>query len=1099
MPKFIITIDQKDASDVEVKFNNLLSHRFSKSGIDQITKAANADLWRNNDIRAAELGRELFSVLDGTGGRLRSEMDNACDKGEELELYLDLPPDLDGLPFELMFSQGFLVHDHGVHIFRMASDRGMHKNPSPGQRALRILFMACSPEGQAALNFEYEEELILRETEKLHLKLDVEDSGSLEGLKNMVRWEGGFDVVHISGHAGIDEKLGPVFYMEDEIGGEDKVAPKQLQAGLRGFFPRILFLSGCSTGKRAPGEDTPSFTEQMVSSGAGFVMGWARPVTDVGATRMAAHLFKYLALGKDIAESVSLARQDIRGVYDTWALFRVYSDASRAGPLIASGMGMPGEKHRKTVYRTLGNSRVRVLEQGFVGRRRQIQKSVKALRGVTEQKGLLITGAAGVGKSCLAGKLMERFREKKLVAVHGRLETGDLFQRLIELFEEYDVKSGLEVMHSDKPPEERLMALFREAFQELPVILYLDDFEQNLERVLSGQSDADDVFAADSEVLPLVRGLLRGLPWAGGKTSLIISSRYPFRLEHAGKDLPEEVLFPVSLSSMRDADLKKKVEKLEFIANSKNRELYLEAGKGNPRLLEWLDKIAAEEEKYDLTDLKIRIRGKQADYVAEYLFALMAGTEGGDFEIFLRRAAVYRRPVPGSAFAAFGTEAKLKRAAWLTLVEQETLADGELFQVHPMIREIEWEKLSAFDQKGAHDAALEWYRKEIEGAGNVPYQWLYESVYHALSAGRIRQACGYAVVLGRMMGNMQLYQEHTVVQQEVADHVTDEVITEAAREKDGNVAVLLNDLGQSYDMLGDYQKVIKWTEKALELDLKNFGDNHPNVAIRYNNLGGAYNSLGEYGKAIGYFERALDIIKENYGEQHPHVAGSYNNLGMTYDSLGEYGKAIGYYERALELDLKNFGDNHSDTAIDYNNLGMAYDSLGEYGKAIGYFERALDTDLKNFGDNHPKVAIRYNNLGGAYNSLGEYGKAIGYYERALGIGLKNFGDNHPQIAIYNNNLGEVYRALGEYGKAIGYYERALDIDLKNFGDNHPSKARGYNNLGMAYYNMGEYEKAVKHIEQALKIFIQFLGHEHPNTKGVQNNLEYAKKALANSA
>ncbi|MCP4106230.1 MAG: hypothetical protein GY749_11940 [Desulfobacteraceae bacterium] len=77
------------------------------------------------------------------------------------------------------------------------------------------------------------------------------------------------------------------------------------------------------------------------------------------------------------------------------------------------------------------------------------------------------------------------------------------------------MKSGLEVMHSDKPPEERLMALFREAFQELPVILYLDDFEQNLERVLSGQSDADDVFAADSEVLPLVRGLLRGLLWAG--------------------------------------------------------------------------------------------------------------------------------------------------------------------------------------------------------------------------------------------------------------------------------------------------------------------------------------------------------------------------------------------------------------------------------------------------------------------------------------------------------------------------------------------------------------------------------------------------------
>ncbi|MCP4106229.1 MAG: tetratricopeptide repeat protein [Desulfobacteraceae bacterium] len=373
--------------------------------------------------------------------------------------------------------------------------------------------------------------------------------------------------------------------------------------------------------------------------------------------------------------------------------------------------------------------------------------------------------------------------------------------------------------------------------------------------------------------------------------------------------------------------MKKKVEKLEFIANSKNRELYLEAGKGNPRLLEWLDKIAAEEEKYDLTDLKIRIRGKQADYVAEYLFALMAGTEGGDFEMFLRRAAVYRRPVPGSAFAAFGTEAKLKRAAWLTLVEQETLADGELFQVHPMIREIEWEKLSGADQKVVHGAALEWYRKEIEGTGDVPYQWLYESVYHALSAGRIRQACDHAIDLGRMMRNMQLYREHAVVQQEVADHVTDEVIAEAAREKDGNVAVLLSDLGQSYDMLGDYKNVIKWTEKALELDLKNFGDNHTRVAIRYNNLGEAYRALGEYGKAIGYFERALDIDLKNFGDNHPNVEIRYNNLGSAYYNMGEYEKAVKHFERTLEILIQFMGHEHPNTKTAQNNLEIARKAL----------------------------------------------------------------------------------------------------------------------------------------------------------------------------
>ncbi len=168
---------------------------------------------------------------------------------------------------------------------------------------------------------------------------------------------------------------------------------------------------------------------------------------------------------------------------------------------------------------------------------------------------------------------------------------------MIQLFERYGIESGLEAVHGEDPPEERITALFRRAFQELPAIIYLDDFEQNLERVAGGPPDAEDVFIVkrDSDAMPLVRGLLKALPWAEGKTSLIISSRYPFKLEHMGTDLPGANLFPIPLMSMREADLKKKIETLEHIPESEHRDLYLEAGKGNPRLLEWLDKIAAEE------------------------------------------------------------------------------------------------------------------------------------------------------------------------------------------------------------------------------------------------------------------------------------------------------------------------------------------------------------------------------------------------------------------------------------------------------------------------------------------------------------------------
>jgi tetratricopeptide (TPR) repeat protein len=203
------------------------------------------------------------------------------------------------------------------------------------------------------------------------------------------------------------------------------------------------------------------------------------------------------------------------------------------------------------------------------------------------------------------------------------------------------------------------------------------------------------------------------------------------------------------------------------------------------------------------------------------------------------------------------------------------------------------------------------------------YEYLNETVYHAMGAKLVRKACNYAIDLGQVMENMQLYYECAEIQQHVADAVSEDVIAEAIQEKDGNVAGLFSDLGQAYDILGKYKEVIFWTDKSLKIDREIFGEAHQKVAIRYNNLGGAYDSLGEYSKAIDYYEKALKIDREIFGEAHPDVAIDYNNLGVAYYSLGEYSKAIDYGEKALEIYVRFLGDDHPSTKNAYNNL-MGY-------------------------------------------------------------------------------------------------------------------------------------------------------------------------------
>ncbi len=1040
--KAFIRIDSEPAGEKRAVFwNEELSHHISEQEIQDILKLSAKNLWKTDLHNGSQIGSHLYRFLNGTGGRLQSVLRESVQKGDPLYLYLDIPYRLNSLPFELLCNDRFLLlNDHPrTFVVRRVSDRNRRKDEKPEKRPLSVLFTACSPNDlkvHQALRFEKEEELILAATEKFPVHMTIEDSGSLEGIQDALCEGGGeYDILHITGHAGIDQKLGPVVYMEDETGRPDRVTPARLSEAVRDFPPRVLFLSGCSTGKSDKVSESESLAFQMVENGIPIVLGWGLPVSDRGATLLTTVLYKYFGMGKSICEAVNFSRQAMKEHYNPWPLLRLFSDGSPLAPLIAPGQKLRARHPRKTKYKFLSDSHVKVLEKGFVGRRREIQKGVRVLRGMqdehgAEKYGLLIRGPAGIGKSCLSGKLIERFPDAELIVIHGRLKAVDIIQKLRKMFDRKGVESGLAVLKADLEYEDRIKALFRAAFREVPVIFCFDDFEQNLERY-------GDVYQMDAESLPVAVPILQALDWAGD-VRLIISSRYPFDMEYEGENLRHR-LGDITLMGFRDADLEKKSAELFNISMSGHRGIYLKFGHGNPRLLEWLDKIAENEDRYDIGALEKALEGKNEEFVRDYLSDILAKTEGEEFHCFIHQAAVFRQPVDVSAFSYIrhgddNTLGFLEKGVDLTLFEKEhPMGHDAVYWVMPVIREKEWGNLECGEQKKIHGAAYEWYDRKIGENGERKYVYMEEAVYHGLESGNVRGACGHAVVLGNYMSELLLYREKAQLQQGVADRITDEVVAEATEEKDGNVAVLLNNLGYVYWQLGDNRKATEYYEKALAIDINVFGDNHSNVAIRYNNLGEAYRALGDAYKATEYFEKALAI----FGDNHPNVARGYNNLGAAYHDLGDVRKATEYFEKALAIDINVFGDNHPNVATGYNNLGAAYRVQGEARKATEYYEKALAIDINVFDDNHPNVARDYNNLGAAYHDLEDAHKATEYFEKALAIDINVFGDNHSKVAIRYNNLGMAWKELGEVRKATEYYEKALLIFTDVYGIEHP--------------------------------------------------------------
>jgi CHAT domain-containing protein/Tfp pilus assembly protein PilF len=287
---------------------------------------------------------------------------------------------------------------------------------------------------------------------------------------------------------------------------------------------------------------------------------------------------------------------------------------------------------------------------------------------------------------------------------------------------------------------------------------------------------------------------------------------------------------------------------------------------------------------------------------------------------------------------------------------------------------------------------------------------------------------------------------------------------------------------------GRYQEAFPLAEKALAINEKALGKNHPNVAQSLNGLALLYYSLGDYAKAEPLYTRSLEIREKALGKDHNDVATSLNNLAELYKARGDYSKAEPLYKRSLEITEKALGKDHPDVATSLNNLAELYRVRGEYAKAEPLYKRSLEIKEKAFGKDHPDVALSLNNLAGLYYSLGDYAKAEPLLKRSLEINEKTLGKDHPNFAINLNNLAGLYHKIGDYTRAEPLYKRSIEIQEKALGKNHPSVATCLNFLAVLYYSLGDYAKAEPLLKRSLEINEKALGKDHPDVATILNNL-----------
>jgi hypothetical protein len=628
-----------------------------------------------------ELGEKLFGFLDGDQRWLSEAV--ADPRGTTLRIVPG--KQLRHLPWELMVKDGsyLAVRDRGpvLPVGAASQIASLGASVEAGNRPLRVLFMATSPEGvEPVLSYEAEEAGILRATADTGTELVVEESGTLDGLRFTAQSYGSgfFDVLHISGHATIEDGE-PRFVVENELGRMASATADEIAQAMNGQWPRLVFVSGCLTGGASERGTIPSMSESLVKAGAPVVLGWALPVGDLAATAFASHLYKELAAGEPLDQSVVAARRQLYAEHSrNWHLLRVYADKSPLTPMVTPRNTPKRERirirHAEVEFLDPQTQLSRVASRAdFVGRRRVIQRCLRTLKQPSGSLGaaeaLVLQGMGGLGKSTLASRLLERMPTHQRVVWFGRVDLTKLRELVAKVrFASLDqqVEATEILARDDADLRVRLNYLFDGPLGDVPCLFVFDDFEQgNLDERADG-------YVLSSEMAIILPALLTAIRESNSASRVIITSRYRFPTP-SGTSVRTE-----SLETLTEVEQTKKLTNLMNLGHDATvpptiRDRAIQAAGGNPRLLDWLDRIVADN-TLDVPGLIAAVEGEAEKFRESILAEKLLDSQSIDLRRMLAKVNVAQLPVPATTVYAIhdhpDAEKHVRRAVELGLLEE---------------------------------------------------------------------------------------------------------------------------------------------------------------------------------------------------------------------------------------------------------------------------------------------------------------------------------------------------------------------------------------------------------------------------------------------
>ncbi len=1001
------------------------------------------------------IGKQLFFWLDGDGRWLSRGIANC--RGEGLVIAIDTDKKLAHLPWEVLHDgEDFLVKRVNPVVLPLRWIEKETEGFSVEARQLRVLFMATDPEDvQPKLEFEQEEARILADTRDFAVDLRVEESGCVSELgKVWSRYFNDFDVFHLTGHASIKDEAPytPYFITETEIGERHETTAAELAEVFRFRFPKLVFLSGCRTGQAPDKGAVPSMAEALIAQGARAILSWGRPVEDRTATAAAAHLYGKLAAGYQLAEALASTYQQLfqQNVRD-WHLLRLYVQGECPGALVEVLGDLPPSAPEPAYQQFLDpdTQLVRVAKPSeFVGRRRTLQRCLKAIR---TSLGVLIHGLGGVGKSTVTARLLERMVGYHRLVNFRQLDEEKLLKTLAE---QCTSERGHEILNGKLPLMQRLTKFFTEGLntKEQRFAFVLDDFEANLDL-------RNGVYVLQPQVVDVLLALLKAMQNSQLPHKVIITCRYNFTLSELNHRLYRE-----PLGALGGADLIKKYNRLDSFNGSWQFQPDLperakKAADGNPRLLEWLDKILQNSPKSPSAERGVEmILQKMLDRVKEFREDILAQEllkqQTPALRLMLGKLLVYELPVPLAAISPIcedisSWESHIQRAEILGLLEV-TLTNNKdrLYRVPRILSPLLEFPENPKGEELYKQAAQILYRLWWEGAESSTEAQKLEIHRLALLGKDEDITVNVANYLSRKWIPHSRFRDTNKICQDTLNNIRDYRIL-------SNLARVEIELGKVKEAVEHYQEALKLCpgNKIIEI----CGIKHCLAYIK--------SKSGELDIALKIYQECL-IDSEKIG----HLKGkasALHEIARIYLLQGKVDNALHKYQECLAIQ-ENIGDIKGQSST-LHQIAYIEVQQGKIQEALTNYEKSFNLKEK-IGDLKGKVSS-LQQIASIKEEQGDFEAVFNILQLSLEI-VEQIGSVELKAALLYN-MAVTYVKLGNFDSAISLLNNS--IKLAKEIDDIQGQATGLHQLGLAYEQQGNVENALKFYGKSLN-FSEQIGY-----------------------